>query len=256
MESLPEGRLPVRIHLTGRLTVASGTGLLTSADFAGPQVALVVAVLAVNHHRPMSPVELAEIVWAGQAPESWRSTVRGHVSRARSALREVGVVLAGGDGWYQLELPKNSTVDVVEAEKEVHLAEAAARLGDSVTAGRSAAVVAMIASEPVLPELDHPWIDNQRRLMLGYRVRTLEVLVELWLESEHFSQALVDAGRLVDLDPLRETGHEALIRAHIGAGNQVLALRAYENCRSVLLEEVGASPGPAIQALYKRLLAS
>jgi DNA-binding SARP family transcriptional activator len=92
--------------------------------------------------------------------------------------------------------------------------------------------------------------------MLGYRIRTLEVLVELWLEAEHFSQALVDAERLVDLDPLRETGHEALIRAHIGTGNQVLALRAYEKCRSVLLEEVGASPGPAIQALYERLLAS
>ena len=80
--------------------------------------------------------------------------------------------------------------------------------------------------------------------------------MELWLESEHYSQALVDAARLVDLDPLRETGHEALIRAHIGTGNQVLALRAYEKCRSVLMEEVGASPGPAIQALYERLLAS
>ena len=248
--------MPVRIHLTGRLTVAHGGHFLTTADLAGPQVALAVAVLAATHHRPMSPIELADILWVGEPPDAWRSTLRGHVSRARSALRGLGVRVAGGDGWYQIELPKGSTVDVIEAEREVHLAEAAVRDDDVSSAGRSAVVAAMITAEPVLPELTHPWVDEMRARMQSCRIRALQVLIELWLGSGHFAQAAADAERLVALDPINETGHEYLIRAHLGSGSHALALRAFERCRTVLRDELGTFPGSNISDLYEQVLHS
>ena len=254
MESLSTVSVPVRIHLTGRMAVTYGENLLSTVDLPGPQVALVIAILATSHQRPTSLIELADIVWNGEPPESWRSTLRGHVSRARSALRDIGIVLSSGDGWYQLELPKGSTVDVIEAEREVHLAEAAARSGDAEAAGRSAVMVAMIAAETVLPELDHPWIDEMRRRMHGYRIRTLEVLIDLWLASGHNEQAAVDAERLVLLDPIRESGYAGLLRAHVAAGNTALALRTYERCRTTLRDELGVSPGDEIEALYESIL--
>lgn len=244
----------MRIHLTGRLTVTNGDSLLVGHNLPGQAVALVLAVLAVEHHRPVSQIELADVIWNGTPPASWRSTLRGHVSRARTALRPLGIDIFGGDGWYQLSLPVGSIIDVIEAEQETHVAEDAARKGDLETAGRAAAIVAMIGAEPILPEIVHPWVDDLRRRMHTNRVRALDVLIALWLDAGHYAQAVVDSERLIALDPLRESGHEGLIRAYIGTEQRALALRAYERCRSVLTEELGSAPRASIEHLYETLL--
>ena len=90
--------------------------------------------------------------------------------------------------------------------------------------------------------------------MHGYRIRTLEVLIDLWLESGHDEQAAVDAERLILLDPIRESGYKALMRAHVAAGNPALALRTYERCRTTLQDELGVFPGGEIEALYESIL--
>ena len=59
---------------------------------------------------------------------------------------------------------------------------------------------------------------------------------------------------LTELAPYRETGHHILIEALAGRGNVAEALRAYERLRTLLREELGVAPSPAIQAVHQRLL--
>jgi DNA-binding SARP family transcriptional activator len=63
------------------------------------------------------------------------------------------------------------------------------------------------------------------------------------------------ARQLIELAPLRETGHLLLMRALAARGNVAEALTAYQILRTMLREELGVSPGPAIQEAYSRLLA-
>jgi DNA-binding SARP family transcriptional activator len=47
-----------------------------------------------------------------------------------------------------------------------------------------------------------------------------------------------------------------LMRAYAAAGNRAEALRTYEQCRTLLTEEVGIDPAPETHGLYLHLLRS
>src|SRR5204862_3644225 len=54
--------------------------------------------------------------------------------------------------------------------------------------------------------------------------------------------------------PFRESAHRLLMEIHEAAGNQAEALRAFEELRSLLREELGTTPGPAAMAVFERVL--
>ena len=54
--------------------------------------------------------------------------------------------------------------------------------------------------------------------------------------------------------PFRESAHAALMSALRAAGNVAEALRAYEELRTLLREELGTTPGPALVAQHEQLL--
>ena len=60
--------------------------------------------------------------------------------------------------------------------------------------------------------------------------------------------------RLIDLSPYRESGYAVLMEALERQGNVAEALRVYERLRSLLREELGAAPSPAVQRMHDRLL--
>ena len=59
---------------------------------------------------------------------------------------------------------------------------------------------------------------------------------------------------LIDAAPFRESGHRHLMAALAARGNVAEALRAYDDLRVLLRDDLGAAPGAAIQALHERLL--
>lgn len=62
------------------------------------------------------------------------------------------------------------------------------------------------------------------------------------------------AHELVELAPLRETGHLLLMRSLAAGGNVAEALAAYERLRMLLRDELGTLPEPTIQAYHRELL--
>ena len=62
------------------------------------------------------------------------------------------------------------------------------------------------------------------------------------------------ARTLVDRSPLRETGHALLMDALAAQGNAAEAMRVYDRARTILQQELGITPGTAIQQAHTRLL--
>jgi DNA-binding SARP family transcriptional activator len=62
------------------------------------------------------------------------------------------------------------------------------------------------------------------------------------------------ARELVEVAPLRESGHLLLMRALAASGNVAEALAAYERLRILLRDELGVDPSEAVQDEYVRLL--
>ncbi len=86
-------------------------------------------------------------------------------------------------------------------------------------------------------------------------MRALEALAEASLRSGELGEALDAAARAaVAAAPFRESAHLLLMEAHEAAGNPAEALRAFDDLRRLLRDELGTAPGPAALALHERLL--
>lgn len=247
--------MTLRIYLAGSLALAEGDNAVTFSDLPGPKGIGAVAFLSIEHLRPVSSIELADAVWDGSPPPTWKSSLKALISRTRAALHPLpSAVISSGKGWYQFPLPGDGIVDVLFAENSIHQAEAAIASGDTAQAASTAGVAAMIASRPILPELSGEWVEGLRRRMQQVHVRALDILTVLWLQSGQYEQAIVDANRILEMDPLREAAYATLMSAHLATGRVSRGLAIYETCRETLATAVGASPGPEIDSLYEQLL--
>ena len=63
-----------------------------------------------------------------------------------------------------------------------------------------------------------------------------------------------DVSQLVQRTPLRRRLHEQLVLALYRAGRQAGALRACEDARRTLVDELGIDPGPELRDLERRVL--
>jgi len=85
-------------------------------------------------------------------------------------------------------------------------------------------------------------------------VRAYEVLSEIYVWSGEPANAVRYAKLATGAEPYRETAWQHLMRAHNSGGNRAEALRAYEQCRCLLSEELGISPSPQTEAVYLELV--
>lgn len=249
----------LRLYLAGTIRLERDPVLVTEDRLPGRQGRVAFAMLAAEHHRPLSKDVIAEELWAGEPPSAWEVALRSVVSKIRTAIADVGLdgdALAHAFGCYQLHLPPDAWVDLEAAADAVHRAETALRdgqLGDSM--GWSLAANA-IAGRGFLPGEDGGWATLRRDDLKDVRVRALECRGRTLLAREQHEAAARDAERVLALEPFRESSYRLLMRAQAGAGNRGQALRAYERCRSTLSEELGAEPSSETEALYLEILRS
>jgi DNA-binding SARP family transcriptional activator len=157
-------------------------------------------------------------------------------------------------GCYQFNLPDGGFVDLDAATTAVHHAEAALAAGELGRAQSEALTACIISRRPFLPGAEGPWTRARRQRLVDQQARAREVVAEVLLRKGDHRQAAREAARAVQLDPCREAAHRQLMRAHAGAGDRGLALRAFDRCRQVLREELGVDPSSDTQALHEELI--
>lgn len=250
----------VRVFLGGRMAIEAGGDLVDEARFPGLQGRVVFAMLAAERERPVPRDELAEELWGEGLPRAWETAIRAVVSKLRGVLGEAGLdggrVLTGAVGLYQLRLPPGTWVDLDAAADAVHRAEPLLRDGHVDEACGWALAGRAIAGRPFLPGAEGAWASGRRDRLRDLHLRALELLAEVWLRRGDPALAAADAQEVLRLEPFRESGHRALIRAHAAAGNRAEAVRAYQQCRSVLARELGVDPSPQTEAVYLEVLRS
>jgi predicted ATPase/DNA-binding SARP family transcriptional activator len=247
----------MRISLAGQLgvevdgAVADGAGL-------GPLAGLALAFLVSERHRPVPRDELAEVLWGEALPATWEPSLRGVVSRVRRRLEGMGLpadVITGARGCYEVHFPSIAVVDVEEAAAGVEAARQALIDGDWLRARQLAGGAAEVAGRGFLPGLGGLWVERRQADLEEVHAGALEVLADAAGAAGDHAAALAAAEAAVAAQPLRESSHLRVMEAHARAGNPAAALRAYERCRVILAEELGASPSERTQAAYLTLLA-
>jgi DNA-binding SARP family transcriptional activator len=242
-----------RIQLCGRLVVRLD-GQRIDAVLPGAKGQLLFAYLVLNRFRRIERDELLMAVYGEDAGRGHQPRLSVLLSRLR---RTVGPERVIGRAAIELVLPPDAFVDVEAALAGLHRAESHVANGEWAEAWGPSGVAYHIASRPLLAGHDRPWLDEWRRRLEDVRVRGLEcfAVVRLELGGPALPQAAECARRLIELAPFRETGHRIKMEALERRGNIAEALRAYDDLRVLLREELGVAPSPDVQRVYRRLLA-
>lgn len=245
------GSVP-RIQLCGCFVVELDSRRIDAA-LPSRQGRLLFAYLALNRDRALTRDELVEAVWPYATPSAAPSALTVLVSKMRAAL---GAEVLSGRGELRLNLPPSARVDVEEAIAGVHQAQSAIAQREWRRAWGPALRAQLIARRRLLPEHDTPWLDQWRQRLSDVHDHALEAYVAscLGIGGTELPSAERAARALVNRAPLRETGYALLMDALAVQGNVAEAMRVYDRARTTLDQELGITPGRAIQDAHARLL--
>lgn len=248
----------MRIYLTDRITVEAGGRTLTENDLAGGQGRLVFAHLAAEHDKPVPAEALGALLWGDALPKVWEKALAAVVSKLRSSLGRVGLagrdVITNAFGCYQLALPEGGWIDTDAASEHLDEAEAALADGDGERAVAAATVAAALSRRSFLPGSEAEWVTGMRASRKDLLVRALDALAAGHVLAGVPAAGVAPAEEAVVLEPFREGAWVRLMTTLAAAGDRAEALRAYERCRALLVDELGIDPSPQTQEVYLELL--
>jgi DNA-binding SARP family transcriptional activator len=147
------------------------------------------------------------------------------------------------------QLALGSTVAVDLRRSQVlarRLLDRSAGCDDLLTSANRAAL-----SADLLPDWynDDDWLLMEREQFHQLRLHALEAMSERLVQAGRYGEAVDAALAAIRAEPLRESAHTVLIKAHLGAGNRCAAVRQYEQCRRLLREEIGLEPSAELRCL-------
>jgi DNA-binding SARP family transcriptional activator len=222
---------PPRLELDGRAVAVDTRKALA-----------LVAYLALAR-RPVARDEVAAVLWPESDHVRARAALRRTLSSLQSALGGHGLVVEGDT----LALDAGAArTDVAEFRMLAvggttdALSAAAAVYGGDFLAGFA------LRDSAEFDEWQLASSDELRRDLAS----VLERLTDALGASD---DALRYARRWLDLDPLHEPAHRALMRIYAGRGDRASALRQYRECVAVLERELGVEPLEETTALYEAI---
>jgi DNA-binding SARP family transcriptional activator len=241
-----------RIQLCGLFAVEH-KGRRIDRSLPGRQGRLLFAYLTLNRGHPIPRDELIDALWSRGMPAAPPAALAVLLSKLRGT---VGADVLRGRRDVTLALPANTRVDVEEALAGVHAAESAVARGDWRRAWGPALRAQFVAGRRLLPEHEAPWIDEWRQRLDDVLDHALEAYSAacLGIGGAELAGAERAARRVVAHSPLRESGYRLLMDTLAAQGNVGEAMRVYDRARGTLREELGITPGPALQEAHARLL--
>jgi DNA-binding SARP family transcriptional activator len=242
-----------RITLCGRLSV-TWDGEEIGETLPGRQGRLLFAYLALNRSRPVRRDELVEALWADEGlPSGGESLLAPPLSRLRKAL---GPGRLEGRSELGLSLGDDTWIDWEAAQRAIEKARTLVDEGGHREAFDEAVEAEGILSGGLLPGLEAGWIDEYRNELEDLRLQALELIARSGSRLGEAERARGErAARMaVDAAPFRESARTALIEVIEAQGNIAEALRAYEEFRVLLRDELGTFPAPELAAIHERLL--
>jgi DNA-binding SARP family transcriptional activator len=225
-----------------RLSLLAGFAL----DVDGQPVRLplsaqrVVAFVAL-HERPLQRVFVAGNLWLDASEERANASLRTALWR----LRQPGCTLVEATTTH-VALAPGVEVDVREAGERARRV-----LRREEPAADDLAALCYVGD--LLPDWYDDWVLIERERIRQTRLHALEALCLELTDRRRFAEATEAGLAAVAGEPLRESAHRALVRAHLAEGNPGEAIRQFRLLRRLLHDQLGLEPSAAMCELVEAL---
>jgi DNA-binding SARP family transcriptional activator len=239
-DELVHGRIMIRYRLLGPVQAA--------AKLPGGKPKALLARLLLESGRVVPADTLVDDLWR-DPPASAHKVVQVYVSQLRKAL--------GPDA-----IETRTPGYLVRADRDESDLGRFEELADQARTTSEPARKATLLREaldlwrgPALAEFrDEPFAEAAARRLAELRLYALEERIDAELELGEHARLVPELEALVEEEPLRERPRGQLMVALYRCGRQAEALARYRDGRSLLVEELGIEPGPALQELERAIL--
>ena len=193
--------------------------------------------------------EIGEAFWPEVDQESLRVRFKNDIYRLRHALGTESVTHV--DEEYHFNRTMDYDYDVENFLQEINLASAT---NDREVKIQHLRNVLAIYKGAYLPKVDYQWVLSQREHLHQKYLHATANLINLLMETKQFQQVVAVAQRVLELDRCSEPAHRAMMIAYSEMGDRAGVARQYEKCQNALKEDLGVTPSPQTEQLYKSLM--
>jgi predicted ATPase/DNA-binding SARP family transcriptional activator len=240
---------PLEIHLLGQFNLIHDGRPLTAFQADRPQTLL--AYLLLHRQAPQFRRHLAFLLWPDSTESQAMGNLRNLLYTVRHALPDAESYLAVDKLTMQWRPDAPFSLDVADFEEAL---TAVHQTTDPAVARRRLEQAVSLYRGDLLPANYDDWLVPIRQEMAARYQAALLQLIGLLEEAGEYQTAVPHARHLFQQDPLNETGVIRLMRLYTHSGDRSGLRRLYQECVTILREELGVEPAPATQAAYEELL--
>lgn len=230
----------LRIQFLGKFNLAYDDIPLTGINT--PRLQSLFAYLVLHRDAPQPRRQIAFCLWPDLPEDRARANLRKLFYQLQRALPDAAHFLYADKFNVQWQPTAAFHLDVAEFEAQASLASGLSRALE-------------LYGGDLLPDCYDDWIVPERERLKQIYLDALERLIRQKEADHDYAAALSLAQQLLQHDPLREEIQRHVMRLHLLNGDRAAALRAYQNCVTVLQRELGVEPGPITRQVYEQLLA-
>ncbi|HEV8626389.1 MAG TPA: BTAD domain-containing putative transcriptional regulator, partial [Acidimicrobiia bacterium] len=245
--------MDLEFRILGPLEIVYDGGSLA---VAGNRERTLLALLLLSANRVVSSERLADDLWAGEPPETATQVLRVFVSRLRRTLREAGsdgLLLTQPPGYVIRVEPKS--LDAACFESLVAEGRDQTARGDSTRAAATLREALALWRGPALSDVaDAPGARAEAARLEEVRLAVLEDRIDADLACGRHVELVPELDGWTRAEPLRERLWAQRMLALYRAGRQAEALRAYQDLRRFLGEELGIEPTTTLATLETAIL--
>lgn len=200
-----------------------------------------IAFLALNQ-RPMLRRYVACMLWLDSSEAQSAASLRTALWRLRRP------------GYHLVDLDRECLHIASDLAVDVRRLEVAARRvcrGDATL--DAAELSELTGAGELLPGWYEDWVLMERERTRQLWLQTLEAACERLTLAGRHAEAVVIALAAVEAEPLRESAHRALIKAHLGGGNRMEALRQFGLYAEAMKRDLQLEPSDEMLELTNNL---
>ncbi|MBM3271276.1 MAG: winged helix-turn-helix domain-containing protein, partial [Candidatus Sericytochromatia bacterium] len=249
----------LEIRCLGPFQLVSAGRVILPEAFKRRRSLTVLKILLARYGKPVHREELMEMLWPEQHPEESRKLLNSAIHYLRRSLAPAGeagreaFILRDGES-YAFDVTAAHRIDTVEFETSVR--EAARLESRDDAAGAAAAcrqAIALYRGDFLEEDRWSDWCALEREYFRERLLSLLRTATDLHVAIGDLGAAEACCRRALQVDPVLEDVHRKLMAVLWHAGRRAEALKQFEECREVLVRELGIEPLAETRALARSI---
>jgi DNA-binding SARP family transcriptional activator/tetratricopeptide (TPR) repeat protein len=213
-----------------------------------------VAFLACRAGSPQTRPRIAGLFWPDSTDAQALTNLRRELHQLRHVLGdEPSLVVTQKDLCWRDTKTCRVDVRIFGIERAAALAAAAADDSEGILVHATRAIAEYRGD--LLPGVYDDWLLEARSELERQCVDLCDLVCAARARTGDLSQAVDAARRRVQLQPMEEVGYHTLMQLQAALGDRAGAVSTYHHCASVLERELGIIPAPAMQEVFRGLMA-